>query len=179
MINKSSHLALKTICLILLVFFLLGGIEESYCQGTGEFVVVREADLRFGPVSIPLNEKTKNELKNYIKSGGDKKNRGPVAFFLYKRKAYEGLLAFLARKGQIKISDIFAERKGLYKVSPRAKKWFQGPVVLSIIDATRKRPLSEKSHGPLAVSDGNLWWIFYRNKNNRIIELQLTIPLKL
>ena len=132
-------------------------------------------DLRFGPVPLPLNEKTKHELKNYIRSGGDKKNPGPVPFYLQKKKSYEELLFFLSSKGMFRVSDIFTMQKGLYQVNPRVSKWFKGPVVLSIIDPTQKRPSSEKSFGPLAVSDGHLWWIFYRNKNNQIVRLKLTV----
>jgi hypothetical protein len=126
-------------------------------------------------VPLPLNEKTKNELRDYIRSGGDKKNTGPVGFYLHKKKSYEELLDFLSGKKKFQVSDIFTKKKGLYEVNPRVTKWFKGPVVLSITDATEKRPLSEKAFSPLALSDGYLWWIFYRNEKNRIVRIKLTV----
>jgi len=173
LINR--HLAVKVTGLILLILCIQSGFYKSYCIEREAVVVVREMDLRFGPVPLPLDEKTKNDLKNYIKSGGDIKNPGPANFYLQKRKSYEALLFFLSRKELFRVSDIFTRQKGLYQVNPRVSKWLKGPVVLSIIDATQKRPASEKSFGPLAVSDGHLWWIFYRNKKNQIVRLKLTV----
>jgi hypothetical protein len=172
---NNRHLVLKVIGFILLILCIQSGSYKSYCLEQGPVVVVREMDLRFGPVRLPLNEKTKNELKDYIRSGGDKRNTGPAPFYLHKKKSYEQLLYFLSSKGLFRVSDIFTRKKELYQINPRVSKWFRGPVVSSIIDATEKRPLSEKSYGPLAVSDGHLWWIFYRNKMDQIVRLKLTI----
>ena len=173
MVNN-RHLILKVFGLILLIFCIHGDFYKGYCTEKNQ-VVVSGMDLSFGPVPLPLNEKTKSDLKNYIRSGGDKRNTGPVAFYIHKKKLYEELLSFLSSKEKYDVRDIFAIKKGLYKVNPGVSKWFKGPVVLSIIDATQKRPLSEKSFSPLAVSDGQLWWIFYRNKQNQIVQIKLTI----
>lgn len=172
---NNRHLVVKVIGFLVLILCIQNGFYKSYCIERGPVVVVREMDLSFGPVPLPLNEKIKLELRNYIRSGGDRKNTGPATFYLPKKKFYEELFLFLSSKRMFRFSDIFTMQKGLYHVNPRVNKWFKGPVVLSIIDATQKRPLSEKSFGPLAVSDGNLWWIFYRNKNNQIVRLKLTI----
>lgn len=172
---NNRHLTLKVIGFILLILCVQSGFYKSYCIERGPVVVVREMDLCFGPVRLPLNEKTRNELKNYIRSGGDKRNTEPAAFYLHKKKSYEALFYFLSGKGMFRVSDIFVMKKGFYNVNPRVSKWFGGPVVLSITDATRKRPWSESSYGPLAVSDGHFWWIFYRNKENQIVRLKLTV----
>lgn len=172
---NSRHLVAKVIGFILLILCIAGSSNNSYCIERGPEVVVREADLRFGPVPLPLDEKTRNELKNYIRSGGDKNKTGPIGFYLHKKESYEKLIDFLSRKKEFQVSDIFTKMKGLYEVNPRVSKWFKGPVVLSIIDATEKRPLSEKNFSPLAVSDGHLWWIFYRNEKHQIFQLKLTV----
>jgi hypothetical protein len=174
MVNN-RHLILKVFGLILLIFCIHGDFYKGYCIKKDPVVVVREMDLSFGPVPLPLNGKTKNDLKKYIRSGGDKRNIGPVAFYSHKKKLYEELLSFLSSKEKYDVRDIFAVEKGLYKVNPRVSKWFEGPVVYTIIDATQKRPLSEKSFSPLALSDGQLWWIFYRNKKNQIVRIKLTM----
>jgi hypothetical protein len=172
---NNRHLGVKVIGFILLILCIQGGFYKCYCIEKGPVVAVREMELCFGPVPLPLNEKTKNELRDYIRSGGDIRNTGPAGFYLHKKKAYERLIYFLASKGMFQVSDLFTMKKGAYQVNPRVSQWFKGPVVLSIIDATQKRPLSEKSFGPLAVSDGYLWWIFYRNEKNQIVRLKLTI----
>jgi hypothetical protein len=138
-------------------------------------VVVREKVLRFGPVSLPLNEEIKKELNNYIRAGGDTRKPGPVAFFLTNKTFYSGLIDLLSREDKkIKIEDLFSKEKGIYKI---AYKGFQAPIIYDIIDATRETP-NEGSFGPLAVSDGHLLWIFYRDANNNITELALTVPYK-
>ncbi len=172
---NNRPLVLKVIGFILLILCIQGGSYKSYCIEQGLEVKVREMNLTFGSVPLPLDEKTRNELKNYLRSGGDKRNTGPVPIYLHKKKSYEELLDFLSSKGMFNVRDIFTINKGLYRLNHRGRKWFNGPVVLSIIDATEKRPLSEKSFGPLAVSDGHLWWIFYRNKTNQIVRLKLTV----
>lgn len=176
---NNRHLVLKVIGFILLILCIPGISYYSYCIEQGPVaVVVREMDLSFGPVPLPLNKKTKSELKNFIRSGGDKRNTGPAPFYPHKKKSYEDLLYFLSSKGMFRVSDIFTEKKGkkkgLYQVNPGVSRWFRGPVALTIIDATRKRPWTESSYGPLAVSDGHLWWIFYRNKKGQIYQLKLT-----
>jgi hypothetical protein len=169
------HSVMKVIGFILLIFCIQGGFYEGYCIEKGPVAVVREMDLCFGPVPLPLNEKTKNELRDYLRSGGDKRNTGPAGFYLHKKKAYEELIYFLSSKGMFRVSDLFTMKKGLFQVNPGVSQWFKGPVVLSIIDATEKRPLSETGFGPLAVSDGYFWWIFYRDEENQIVRLKLTI----
>jgi hypothetical protein len=173
---NNRHIVVRVFGFILLILCIPWSSYKSYCIERGPVVVVREAGLRFGPVPLPLDEKTRNELKNYIRSGGDKSNTGPAGFYINKKKSYEELLEFLSSKGVYLVNDIFTKKKMLYEVNTVVSKWFKGPVVLSIIDATQERPLSEKSFSPLAVSDGHLWWIFYRNKKNQIVQLKLTIP---
>lgn len=169
------HLVVKVIGFILLSFCIQGGFYECYGIEKGPVAVVREMDLCIGPLPLPLNEQTKNELRDYLRAGGDKKNTGPAGFYLHKKKAYEELISFLSGKGMFQVSDLFTMKKGLFQVNPRVSRWFKEPVVLSIIDATEKRPSSEKGIGPLAVSDGYFWWIFYRNEENQLVRLKLTI----
>jgi len=178
---NNRHLLVEVIGFILLILCIQGGSYQCYCMEKGSVAVVREMDLCFGPVPLPLNEKTKKELRDYLRSGGDKRNTGPAGFYLHKREFYEELIFFLSRKEEDKnremfrVGDLFTMGKGFYQVNRELSRWFKGPVVLSIIDATEKRPLSEQSFGPFAVSDGYFWWIFYRNEQNQLVRLKLSI----
>jgi hypothetical protein len=176
-----SYFNKKTNCIMFIGFFIL--VSGFFCQvqvaGIPEFVVVRESDLRFGPVNLPLEEEIKPELISYLKAGGDKANKDIVNF--YNEKFYQSLLAFLSGNKVLKITDIFVSnvsKEGIYALSASAGAWFQEPIVLTVVDATQKRPSSEQSYGPIVVSDGHLWWIFYRDPGNKFLsKLLVTLPL--
>jgi hypothetical protein len=169
--RKHNHLKVRIIYVLVLIFL----VQTACIYKHIPIVVVREKVLRFGPVPIPLNEEIKKELKNYIRTGGDTRNSGPVAFFLTNETFYSGLLDLLSRKDKkIEIENFFSKEKGIYKI---AYKGFQAPIIYDIIDATMETP-NEGSFGPLAVSDGHLFWVFYRDENNNITELMVTVPFR-
>lgn len=161
---------LRVIFLLLLVFF----IQSACCHNQVPVVVVREYDLRFGPESVPLNDNTRDALEKYIKAGGDKNKTGPIEFYLINKTFYKTLLTHFSRLDKkANVQDFFSKNKGLYRLNYQG---FQEPIIYDIIDATQKRPASEKNFSPLAVSDGHLVWIFYRDENDNIIKLMLTLP---
>jgi hypothetical protein len=169
--RKSNYLKVRIIYFLLLIFL----VQIACLYKQVPIVVIREKVLRFGPVPLPLKEQIKKELKNYIMAGGDTRNSGPVAFFLTNETFYSGLLDLLSRKDKkIEIEDLFLIEKGIYKI---AYKGFHKPIIYDVIDATREKPI-EESFGPIAMSDGYLLWIFYRDKNNNITELVLTVPYR-
>jgi hypothetical protein len=162
---------------MLMILLLQGSFYFNYGRERGQVVVVREADLRFGPVPLPLASETRDELMGYIKSGGDVLHTDPAPYYFKLKDFYTQLLDFLSSKDKIKVGDLFTKVKGLYRVNPRAGRWFKGPVILGVIDATQKRPAAERGFGPLAVSDGNLWWIFYRGNKEQLGLVLVTVPV--
>jgi hypothetical protein len=92
--RQHNHLKVRIIYVLVLIFL----VQTACIYKHIPIVVVREKVLRFGPVPIPLNEEIKKELKNYIRTGGDTRNSGPVAFFLTNETFYSGLLDLLSRK---------------------------------------------------------------------------------
>ena len=175
--NNRKFSNVRLLGLILVIFWFQGSFAINYCLERGPVVVVREADLRFGPVPLPLTEETRKGLMKYIKSGGDILYTDPAPYYFKLKESYAQLLDFLSGKDRITVGDLFTTVKGIYRVNTGARRWFKGPVVLDIIDATQKRPAAERSFGPLAVSDGNLWWIFYRGNKDQIGLVLVTAPV--
>ena len=167
----------KLFNLILAVSLLQGSLYFGFSLESVQVVVVREADLRFGPVPLPLTQETRNRLLRYIKSGGDIMHTDPAPYYNEHETSYTQLLDFLSSKDKISVGDLFTNTRGIYSIKPNADRWFKGPVVSNIIDATQKRPARQKSTGPLAISDGNLWWIFYRGHKDQIGLLLVTAPV--
>lgn len=46
------------------------------------------------------------------------------------------------------------------------KKWFPGPMVKQVVDA--RDAVTPRDHAPVALSDGTYWWIFYRDRQDRL-----------
>ena len=171
---KRNHNYLKTRIIYFLILIFL--IQTACFYKLVPIVVVREKVLRFGPAPLPLNESDQRNLKKYIRAGGDIRETGPVDFYIENKTFYTGLLQLFSEEDKkIKIKDFFSMEEGIYKIT---YKGFQGPIVYDIIDATREKP-TERGFGPLALSDGHLWWIFYRNQDNIITGLVVTLPYRL
>jgi hypothetical protein len=169
--NINRHILKTTIIYSLLLLFLL---PTACTHKPFPLVVVREKVLRFQAGSLPLQDEAKNALNKYLQSGGDLRKTGPVDFYLKNERFYTGLLDLLSVTGRaIKVTDLFSQEKGIYKI---AYNGFKAPVVYDIIDATRETPAAEGSFGPLAVSDGHLWWIFFRDRDNTLTGLIVTVP---
>ena len=166
-----KDLNIRVVYFLILIFF----IQTACCYKPVPTVVVREEVLRFGPVPLPLNEENQQKLEKYIKFGGDKRRTKTAPFYIENKAFYTGLFELFSRNDKIKVKDIFAKEEGIYKI---AYKGFQRPIVFNIIDATRKEPIT-RSFGPLAVSDGDLWWIFFRDEDNTITGLVVTLPYRL
>lgn len=170
--RNHNYLKIGIIYFIILIFL----IQTACSYKSVPVVVVREKVLRFGPAPVPLNEDDQRNLEKYIRVGGDIRRTELVDFYIENKTFYRGLLELFSRVDKkIKIKDFFSKEKEIYKV---AYKGFQGPIVYDIIDATREKP-TERGFGPLAVSDGRLWWILYRDRDNTITGLVVTLPYKL
>ena len=167
-----NDLKIRVVYFLILIFF----IQTACLYKPVPVVVVREKILRFGPAPLPLNEGDQENLEDYIRDSGDTTGTASAAFYIENKAFYTALLELLSRDDKkIKIQDFFSEEEGIYKI---AYKGFRKPIVYDIIDATRDTP-TEGSFGPLAVSDGHLWWIFYRDNDNTIISLVVTLPFRL
>ena len=168
--NIKRHFSKTGIIYFLLLLLLL---PPACIHKPFPLVVVREKVLRFRAEPLPLNDETKEALKNYLKSGGDTRKTGPVDFYIKNERFYTGLLDLLSVNDRpIKVADLFSQVNGIYKI---AYSGFQNPVFYDIIDATRETPAAEESFGPLAVSDGHLWWIFSRDNHNILTGLIVTV----
>jgi len=170
--RKHNYLRVRIIYFLILIFV----IQTACLYKPVPIVVVREKVLRFGPAPLPLNQVDQRNLEKYIRAGGDIRRTDAATFYIKNKAFYTGLLEIFSRVDKkIKIKDFFSKEEGIYKI---AHKGFQGPIVYDIIDATREKP-TERSFSPLAVSDGHLWWIFYRDRDNTITGLVVTLPYRL
>ncbi len=170
--RNHNYLKIRIVYFLILIFL----IQTACSYRPVPIAVVREKVLRFGPAPLPLNESDQQDLKEFIRAGGDIRETDPADFYLENKTFYTGLLEhFSGEDKKIKILDFFSKEKGIYKI---AYEGFREPIVYDIIDATREKP-TEGGFGPLAVSDGHLWWIFYRNQDNIITSLVVTLPYRL
>lgn len=173
MIHKRLLSNSKLIIIILLIFFAYQGCCPK-CEPS--FAPVREADFRFGPVSLPLTEEAKKDLILFLSKEGDKRSSDFVDPYASKR--YEGLLELLSDSEFLKNSENFklkGETKTV-KISKTLEKWLKNPIVYQVVDATQQRP---PIINPIAISDNTYWWIFYRDQNDtggfKVVALLVTL----
>jgi UDP-2,3-diacylglucosamine pyrophosphatase LpxH len=161
----------------LLLSLLFGG---SGCQAPGHsipFVTVREANLRHGPIDLPLSETDREEILSFLQRGGNWGNRDVTDF--HAPRHYSGLLDLLSNP-EFLYSHNFRNKNQIDMISPRMRRWFHDPIIYQIIDASRERP---PVHNPMSISDGKYWWIFYTQKDSpdahdaQLVSLTITASL--
>jgi hypothetical protein len=136
-------------------------------------VVVQCEELRYEE-TFPLNEDKISGLKSYLEKGGDKSS--PDIILWYSEKFYSSLLGFLNNTGNLDVSDFFAFENNKPVLKQAMKKWFRDAIFFGLIDS-RGKNMDLTSNMPFCLFDGNLWWVFYRDKINRIDRVLITVPI--
>jgi hypothetical protein len=171
--KKSSFLEKTRNLLILSIVLVL--VSSCSTKYNTAFVVVREADFRVGPVSLPLNQEDKEKIELFLLKGGDNSIQDfvePSANIMFQE-----LFEKLADPGFLMI-DNFRNPGEIDKVSEIMRTWFEEPIVYQLIDATQKRP---PLINPICMTDGRYWWVFYMGHNGgagggfRIKKLLVTV----
>ena len=141
------------------------------------FITVREADLRHGPVDLPLSDAERQMILSFLQRGGNWGTQDVVDSNAPTH--YSELLDLLCDPAFLSSHNFRNETK-IDEISPTMKKWFFNPIIYQIIDATKKRP---PTHNPMGMSDGKYWWIFYTEKSttdpyeSRITRMVITASL--
>jgi len=139
------------------VLFLVPGCETP--SHSIPFITVREADLRYGPVDLPLSEADRKMILSFLQRGGNWGTQDVVDS--HAPSHYSGLLDLLSKPEFLSTHNFRNESK-IDEISPAMDKWFFNPIIYQIIDATKKRP---PTHNPMGMSDGRYWWIFQTKKS--------------
>lgn len=149
----------------------------SSCRGQSTIalapVVVQCEELRYEQ-TFPLDEGKIAGLKSYLMKGGDRSF--PDIILWYSEKFYSGLLNFLKDTDHLDVSDFFAFVNNKPKLKESLKIWFKDAIFFGLIDS-RAQSIDLTSNMPFCLFDGNLWWVFYRDKINRINKLTITVPI--
>ena len=170
--NVPSVAKMLFVLLVAVCIFQACGPKSGPSVKTTPFAVVRGSDLRSDEFTLPLEKENKaiEKLLNYVKIGGDKKNEdtGIVADF-YDEVFYTDLLNLLAadmdKDGFFEMEDLFDDVEGERTLKENVAKHFTKPIIYSIFDSRKERP-DKRSIRPFALKDkdGNMLWLFYREK---------------
>ncbi len=153
---------------------------ESGCQAPKysiPFITVREADLRYGPIDLPLDKKNREKILSFLQRGGNWGNQDLVDYEAPTH--YSGLLDLLSNPDFL-YSHNFRNRTQIDEISPTLQPWFHNPIIYQIIDASQDRP---PVHNPISISDGKYWWVFYTHKDtpesddSKVVRLTITASL--
>jgi len=154
--NKKVSFFTATIILFGFLFL------ETGCQTPSHsipFITVREADLRLGPVDLPLSEADRKTILSFLQRGGNWATQDVVDS--HAPIHYSELLDLLSAP-EFLSSHNFRNENKIDEISPAMHKWFFNPIIYQIIDATKNRP---PVHNPMGISDGRYWWIFHAEKS--------------
>jgi len=120
---------------------------------------VPPADARADQIRLPLDPDSVKRLTNSLRFGLSKNNeRDDVAVIENAAAKYKELLAALSEPNHPSLPDLD---------TPAYKKFFPGPLVKQIVDARDKVTPSD-THAPVAANDGAYWWIFYRDRDDKL-----------
>ena len=107
-------------------------------------------------LSLKLSSDGRKELETALTYGLNRQNQEDnVATDANAKATYATLLDALEKPASL--ADL---------TSPAFKTRFPGPLVMQVVDA--RDEVTPKSHGPVALSDGKYWWIFYRNSQDQL-----------
>jgi hypothetical protein len=148
---KARHLS---VALFLIVE--LTGCAASRKTISTNILPVPPQDSRSGRIALPLDSAGPTELEKSLRSGLNPSNAADnIATDANAPAFYASLLDLLGKPASL---------SGLS--TPAFKKWFPGTMVMQVVDA--RDLVSLQNHGPVALSDGRYWWIFYRNTQDQL-----------
>jgi hypothetical protein len=163
MIHKRDRFVSSILLIVILPVLLnLGCGPSKYTVSFSEYTlpcaVVREANLRCGPVDLPVTAESRKKISTFLQRGGDWNNQDLLDLNVL--KYYDGLYELLSDATFLR-SGNFRNEETIDQVSAQLKTWFHNPIIYQLVDATREQPLVP---APICMHDGKYWWIFYTGR---------------
>jgi hypothetical protein len=147
----------------------------ALCGCAVKYAVVRELQFRSevdrsGRIQLPLSEKSERELLDFLNAHGDR-NSMPRAGSVpngdlnaaLKKSVYGSLLQALRDSQNLTIATETPKKfcDAAVKICGQTSVFRGRPAVMDVIDAREPAPVFPY---PIAVSDGQFWWIFYHRQ---------------
>jgi len=178
-ISSNSRVTFPSPWLLLVLYICIFVTPSCHRFAQLLFVAVRESDFRIGPFELPLNEDSKKAITNFLARSGDNAISDivePAAL-----ESYSELLDLLSTDSFVeKANNLRSKRSSdTAKIADSLKEWLRNPIVFQVVDATQKRP---EIINPFAISDGQFWWIFYREGDEisgyKLARLLVTVDIR-
>ena len=142
----------------LLIFSVMvtGGCRKQPLLKCAVFPVPPE-DSRSPRYVLPLDDDARKDLLERLSFGLNERNRREgVGTNADAKASYEKRLPLLMPPNKLMLQDLDG---------PAYRQWLLEPVVKQVVDA---RDRTTPREGPVAVSDGTFWWIFYPDEQGRL-----------